>query len=445
MVRITEQALRDGNQSMVASRITIEDILPITRKMDDVGFYSLEVWSGSLFECCMRYLNEDPWERLTKIKDQMPNTPLKILTRAQSLFGFRIFPDDVVYEFTKYAVKNGCNVFSIFDALNDVRNMEVPVKAVKKEGGIAESCVLYAINPIYTLEKFVEIGKALEGFGSDVFSIHDSSGILAPKIAYDLVQRLKEELKIPICLHCHCTTGMALMSYSEGCRAGADILDTSISPLSGGASLPPTEAVHAAFMETEYDTGYDLRLLNEIKEYFSKLWGNYSSFYDRVLFELDLGAFLHQLPSGMLSHLIFQLKELKAVDKYEDVLKEVPLVLEDLGYPPLATPSSQIVAVQAAMNVITGKRYQVIPTEVKNFIRGMYGKPPGEISEEVKEKALGKNWKDEVIDCRPADLLENEYAKAEEEARDLGIVSRPEDVITYIFYPKVAKEFLSRR
>jgi oxaloacetate decarboxylase alpha subunit len=445
MIKITEQALRDGNQSLMASRMTIDDMLPIASRMDQVGFFSLEVWSGSVFECCMRFLNEDPWERLKRLKDKMPRTPLKVLTRAQNLFGFRIFPDDVVYEFTKYAVKNGCNVFSIFDSLNDMRNMEVPIKAVKKEGGIAEACMLYAINPVYTIDKFVEIGKTLEGFGSDVFSIHDSSGILSPSVAYELVSRLKKVLKIPVCLHFHSTTGMAMMSYFEGIRAGADIVDTSISPLSGGASLPATEGVVTGFMGTALDPKLDLKLLDDIRDYFSKLWEKYSSYYQRVLFELDLGAFFHQLPSGMLSHLIFQLKQQNAVNKYEQVLKEVPVVLKDFGYPPLATPSSQIVAVQAAMNVITGKRYQVIPTETKNYVRGMYGKPPGEISEEVKVKVLGKDWEKELIDDRPADRLKDELPKAEEEARKLGIVSKPEDVLTYIFYPKVAQEFLTKR
>ncbi|HBB15498.1 MAG TPA: pyruvate carboxylase subunit B [Syntrophus sp. (in: bacteria)] len=445
MIKITEQALRDGNQSMVASRMAIDDMLPITPLLDRVGFFSLEVWSGSVFECCMRFLNEDPWERLRKFKEKMPRTPLKVLTRAQNLFGFRIFPNDVVYEFTKVAVKNGCNVFSIFDSLNDMRNMEVSIRAVKKEGAIAEACVLYAINPIYTVEKFVEIGKTLEGFGSDIFAIHDSSGILAPSVAFDLVQRLKKELKIPVCLHFHCTTGMAMMSYWEGCRAGADIVDTCMSPLSGGASLPATEGMVAGFMGTQYDPKFDMKLLNDVKEYFSKLWEKYSSHYSRVLFEIDMGAFLHQLPSGMLSHLMFQLKQANALDKYEQVLKEVPAVLRDFGYPPLATPSSQIVASQAAMNVITGKRYQLISTEVKNYVRGMYGKPPGEISEEVMVKVLGKNWEKEVFDGRPADRLEPELPRAEEEARKLGIVSKPEDVLTYIFYPKVFQEFLTNR
>ncbi len=440
MIRITEQALRDGNQSLVASRITTEDMLPIANKLDEVGFSSLEIWSGSIFECCMRYLEEDPWERLIKLKDRIPQTPLKTLIRAQNLLGFRIFSDDVVYEFTKYAVKNGCNIFSIFDSLNDTRNMEVPIKAVKNEDAIAESCLLYAINPVYTLEKFIQIGRELERFGSDIFSIHDSAGILSPGVAYELVARLKKELKIPVCLHCHCATGMAMMSYLEGCKAGANILDTCISPLSGGASLPPTEAIIAAFMKTEYDW----KLLNQIKEYFSGLWNKYESYYKRMLFEIDMAAFLHQLPSGMLSHLTFQLNQLGAADKYDSVLKEVPIVIKDLGYPPLATPSSQIVAVQSALNVITGERYRVIPIEVKKYIRGMYGKPPGEISEEIKEKALGKNWENEIIHCSPADLLKNEFSKGEEEARNFRLVSKPEDVITYIFYPKLGKEFLSR-
>jgi pyruvate carboxylase subunit B len=445
VMKITEQALRDGNQCMMASRMVIDDMLPIVPLLDKAGFYSLEVWSGSVFECCMRFLNEDPWERLRKFKEKMPRTPLQVLTRAQNLFGFRIFPDDVVYQFTKYAVKNGCNVFSIFDALNDMGNMEVPIKAVKKEGAIAEACVLYAINPIYTLEKFVEIGKTLERFGADIFAIHDSSGILAPSVSFALVKRLKEELKIPVCLHCHCSTGMAEMSYWEGARAGVDIIDTCLSPLSGGAALPATEGMVAGFMGTEHDLRFDTQLLNDGKEYFSKLWDKYSSQYSRTLFEMDMGAFLHQLPSGMLSHLMFQLKQANALDKYDRVLKEVSVVLKDFGYPPLATPSSQIVASQAAMNVISGKRYQLISTEAKNYVRGMYGKPPGEISEEVKEKALGKNWKNEMIEGRPADRLGHEFEKAAEEAEKLGIVSKPEDVLTYIFFPQVAPEFLKRR
>jgi len=252
--------------------MTMDDMLPVAPLLDRLGFFSLEVWSGSIFECCMRFLKEDPWERLAKLKEKLPRTPLKVLTRAQNLFGFRIFPDDVVYTFTKHAVRNGCDVFSIFDALNDMRNMEVPIKAVKREGAIAEACVLYAVNPIYTVDKFVEIGKTLEGFGCDIFSIHDSSGILAPSVAFDLVQRLKKALNIRVCLHFHCTTGMAMMSYWEGCRAGADIIDTSISPLSGGASLPPTEGMVAGFIGTAHDPKFDMTLLNDVKEYFSKLW-----------------------------------------------------------------------------------------------------------------------------------------------------------------------------
>ena len=445
MIRLTEQALRDGNQSLVASRIKTEDLLPIAPKMDGVGYSAVEVWSGSIFECCMRFLDEDPWERLKKLKERMPNTLLKTLLRGQNLMGFRNYSDDTVYQFIKYAVKNGIHVFGIFDSLNDTRNMEFPIKAAKKEGAIAESHMTYSENPLFTVEKWVEIARKLEGFGSDVFAIVDTAGIITPRNAWKLVARLKKEVKIPICLHFHCTTGMAMMSYLEGCRAGAEMLDTCISPLSGGASLPPTEGIVSAFMGTEYDTGYDLRLLNEIREYFSKLWEKYLPYYKRILFEIDMTSFLHQLPSGMLSHLIYQLNQMGAGDKYEAVLKEVPSVIKDLGYPPLATPSSQIVAAQATMNVITGVRYKVIPVEVKNYIRGMYGRPPGEISEEVKEKALGKKWEEEIINCRPADLSKDEFPKAEEEAKSLGIASRPEDVLTYIFYPKLAKEFLSRR
>jgi pyruvate carboxylase subunit B len=313
---------------------------------------------------------------------------------------------------------------------------------VKKVGAVSEACITYAESPVYNIEKWVEIAKKLESFGSDYFSVHDNAGILSPQGASELVGALKKALKIPIVLHCHCPIGMAMLSYWEGCRAGVDILETSISPLAGGASLPATEAMVAAFRGTRYDTGLDLKLLNEIKEYFSKLWDKYSSHYNRTLFELDLGSFIHQLPSGMLSHLIFQLKQLKAGERYQEVLREVPVVLKDFGYPPLATPSSQIVATQAAMNVITGGRYKYVSKETKNYVCGMYGRPPGEISEEIKEKVLGKNWQEKIIQGRPADLLQDEFPKAEEEARRLGIVSKPEDILTYIFYPRLATEFL---
>ncbi len=443
MIGLTEQAMRDGNQSLVASRITTEDLLPIAPAIDRVGYCSVDVWSGSIFECCLRFLGEDPWQRLHKLKEAMPHTPLKTLLRGQNLMGFRNYSDETVYRFVKHAVAGGIRVFSIFDSLNDTRNVEVPIRAVKKEGGIAESHITYVENPVYTVEKWVEIGKELERLGSDLFSIVDPSGILSPRNAFDLVARMKKELRIPVCLHFHCTTGMAPMSYSEGIRAGAQVLDTCISPLSGGKSLPPTEGVVSAFRGTEYDTGYDLKLLDEIRGYFSRLWDKYLPRYDRRLFEIDLGSFLHKLPSGMLSHLIFQLNEMKAGDRYEAVLREMPSVIQDLGYPPLATPSSQIVATQAAMNVITGERYKVIPAEVKNYIRGMYGRPPGQISEEVKAKALGKNWKEKIITGRPADNLKDEYPQAEEEVKSLGKQPTPENVLTYIFYPKVAKEFWS--
>jgi pyruvate carboxylase subunit B len=445
MTRITEQALRDGNQALVANRIALEDLLPVANCLDQVGFFSIEVWSGSLFECCMRFLKEDPWERLQRLKEKIPHTPLQTLLRSQNLLGFRIFADDTVYQFVKYAAKNGVHVFSIFDSLNDLRNMKVPIKAVKKEGGIAEGCITYAESPVYTPAKWVQIGKELEGFGSDYFSIHDNAGILSPAAAAELITALKKALRIPIILHCHCPTGMSMLSYWEGCRAGAEILETAISPLSGGASLPSTEAIVAAFRDTAYDTGLDLKLLNKLKEYFSRLWEKYVSYYKRVLFEMDMGTFFHQLPSGMLSHLMLQLNQLKAGEKYEAVLKEVPTVLKDFGYPPLATPSSQIVASQAAINVITGERYKHVSTETKNYVRGMYGRPPGEISEEIKEKVLGKNWAEKIIHCRPADLVQDEFSRAEEEAIGLGIVSKPEDVLTYLFYPKLAQEFLSQR
>jgi len=439
MVQLTEQVFRDGNQSLLASRMKIDDMLPIAGKIDQVGFFSVEVWSGSIFDCCMRHLNEDPWERLKKLKENMPNSKLTTLMRGQSIFGYQIFPDDIVQTFIKYAVKDGCSGFTIFDSLGDTRNMRVPLEAAKKEGAFVEAVIDYVVSPFHTLERFVEKAKELKRLGSDSIAIHDSSGIMPPSHANALINKLKEEVKIPIVLHGHCNTGLAMLCYMEACKAGVDVLDTVISPMSGGASLPPTEPMVFALKDTPYDTGYDLKLLNQCREYFTKLWDKYTNLRSWKLLEIDMNAILHQLPGGMISFLISYLKEQNALDRFNEVLKDVARVREEFGYPPLVTPSSQIVAAQAVANVLSSERYKVVSKESKDYIKGMYGKPPGEIPDDIKEKILGRNWKDQMISCRPADLMPNRLNEIKQEAEALGIVSKPEDVITYALYPELAK------
>ena len=446
MVQLHEQIFRDAHQSLIATRMRTEDMLPITNKIDKVGFFSFEVWGGATFDSCIRFLNEDPWERLRTLKEHLPDTPLQMLERGQNIVAYRNYPDDVVQEFIKYAIKNGCDYFRIFDALNDVRNMKTAIESVKSHGKHVQSCICYTISPVHTNELFVNIAKDLEKIGSDSLCIKDMAGLISPPKAYELISELKDKTKIPIDLHSHCTSGMGSMSYMEACRAGVDILDTSMSPFSGGTAQPPTESVVAALKDTPYDTGYDLELLNECKEYFSKVWNNYSHLHSQKSLKIDPSVILHQIPGGMLSNLVSQLKKQNALDKYDEVLKETPRVRKELGYPPLVTPTSQIVGTQAVLNVVLGERYKIIPNEVKDYVRGMYGKPPGEISDDMKTKVLGKEWEEQIITCRPASLLANKLKEIRQEAEDLDIISKEEDVITYAIYrdtfPDIAKKFL---
>lgn len=442
MVQLHEQIFRDAHQSLIATRMRTEDMLPITNKIDNVDFFSFEVWGGATFDSCIRYLNEDPWERLKTLKEHLPKTPLQMLERGQNIVAYRNYPDDVVKEFINYAVKNGCDYFRIFDALNDVRNMKTAIEAVKSHGRHVQGCICYTISPVHTIELFVKTAIELEKMGSDTLCIKDMAGLISPPKAYELVTELKENTIMPIDLHSHCTSGMAPMSYMEACRAGVDILDTAISPFSSGTAQPPTESVVAALKDTPYDTGYDLELLNECKEYFAKVWDKYSHLHSQKSLKVDPSVVLHQIPGGMLSNLVSQLKNQNALDRYDEVLKETPRVRKDLGFPPLVTPTSQIVGTQAVLNVVLGERYKVVPTEVKDYVRGMYGKSPGEISEEIKEKILGKDWEEQIITCRPASLLKNKLNEIRQEAEDLGLVSKKEDVITYAIYPDVAKKFL---
>ena len=376
MVRIHEQVLRDGHQSLLATRMRTEDMLPIAEKLDQVGFFSLEVWGGATFDVPIRYLNEDPWIRLRKLKEAMPNTPMQMLERAMNIVAYWNFPDDIVKKFIYLAKKNGCDYFRIFDALNDLRNMEVPIKAVKDVGAHAQGSLCYTISPVHTVERYVENFKKLEKMGCDSLCIKDMAGMISPKGAYDIIRGCKDAgVKIPINLHSHCTSGMTGMAYMRACEAGVDILDTSISPISGGTAALPTESVVAALKDTQWDTNYDLPLLIEIRKYFLEVWKKYRHLHRINALKIDPSVAVHQIPGGMLSNLIFQLEEQGAGGKYVQVLEETARVREELGYPPLVTPTSQVVGVQAVMNVLHG-RYKLIPKETKDYCRGMYGAPP---------------------------------------------------------------------
>ena len=442
MVQLHDQTLRDAHQSVLATRLRTEDMVPICSKMDEVGFHSLEVWGGATFDACIRYLNEDPWERLRTLREHLPNTPLQMLERAMNIVAYRNFPDEMVKKFIYYAHKNGCDNFRIFDALNDLRNMKVPIETAKKVGGHVQGSLCYTISPIHTVERYVEDFKKLEKMGCDSLCIKDMAGMISPTRAYDIIKGCKDaSIKIPIDLHSHNTSGMTGLSYMRACQAGVDIIDSSISSLTGATGQPPTESLVAALKDTEYDTGYDMELLMEIREYFNEVWKKYSHLHREQAMRIDPSVTMHQIPGGMLSNLVSQLEKQGAVDSYEDVLKEVPRVRKDFGYPPLVTPSSQVVGVQAVMNVKFG-RYKRITNDTKQYFRGMYGKPPGEIKEKMYEKILGPDWRDQVIEDRPASLIEPQYQRRKEELQDMGLLRKPEDVLTYAIYPDIGLKFL---
>ena len=438
-IRLIETAFRDAHQSLLATRMRTRDMLPIAEEMDKVGFFSLECWGGATFDTCIRYLNEDPWERLRDLNELVKKTPLQMLLRGQNLVGYKHYPDDVVREFVEKAYSNGVDVFRIFDALNDVRNMEMAIKVAKEQDAHVQATLSYTTSPYHTLEKFVEIAKELEALECDSLAIKDMAGLISPHDTYEIVKTLKEETDLLINLHCHCTSGMTPMSYYAACQAGVDILDTAISPLSWGASQPPTESIVAALQGTPFDTELDLKLLTQIKKYFEDIRQKYSGILDPITERVDTDVLLYQIPGGMLSNFVSQLKEQNALDRYEDVLNEVPRVRKDLGYPPLVTPTSQIVGIQAVMNVLGGERYKNVSKEVKEYVKGFYGKAPAPIDPEVAHKIIGD---EEPITCRPADLLEPELEKFREEGKEMGIINKEEDVLTFTLYPAVAPKFL---
>ncbi len=441
-VRITETVLRDAHQSLIATRMRTEEMLPIIEQLDNVGYHSLEAWGGATFDSCMRFLNEDPWMRLRKIKDVAKNTPLQMLLRGQNLLGYKHYSDDIVEYFVQKAIANGMDIMRIFDALNDARNIETAIKACKKEGGHAQGCICYTISPVHNLELFVKDAKQLESMGADSICIKDMAGLLVPYQAYELIKALKESVKIPIQLHTHYTSGVASMTYLKAIEAGVDVVDCAISPMSMGTSQPPTEPLVAALKGTEFDTGLDLEKLSEIADYFRPLKEKYikSGLLDVKVMGVDVNTLIYQVPGGMLSNLVSQLKQSNALDKYEEVLKEVPRVRADFGFPPLVTPSSQIVGTQAVLNVLTGERYKMVPKESKGVVKGEYGKTPAPISDEIKAKILGD---EKPITCRPADLIQPELEKIREAVKEY--IEQDEDVLSYAMLPQVAEKFFKKR
>ncbi len=418
-------------------------MLKIADKIDQIGFFSLEAWGGATFDVAIRYLTEDPWERIRQLKKQVKRTPLQMLLRGQNIVGYRNYPDDVLIKFVEKAAENGIDIFRVFDALNDIRNMEVAIKAVKKTGKHAQGTICYTISPVHTVEHFIEFAKKLSGLECDSICIKDMAGMLAPQPAYELITALKEKVGLPVHLHSHSTSGMVMMTYLRSCEAGVDILDAAFSPLAWGTSQPPVESIVAALKGTPYDTGLNLELLSEIGAYFRELREKY---YDPLKLidpkseRVDASIIVHQIPGGMFSNLLEQLREQKALDKLNQVLEEVPKVRKELGYPPLVTPTSQLVGIQAVFNVISGKRYSIVPKEIKDYVKGLYGKPPAPIDPKVKKRIIGD---EEPITVRPADLLEPGLNKIPEDIKPY--IETEEDKITYVLFPQTALEFFKKR
>ncbi len=436
---ITDVALRDGHQSLLATRMRTEDMLPIAEKLDAIGYWSLEVWGGATFDTCLRYLKEDPWERLRALRAAMPNTRLQMLLRGQNIVGYRHYADDVLERFIERSAANGIDVFRIFDALNDIRNMERAMKGVKACGKHVEAAICYTVSPVHSLERFVDLARQLEDLGTDTICIKDMAGLLAPMDAYTLLMHLKATVRAPIHLHSHYTSGMASMSALMAVLGGLDMLDTSISPLAGGTSHPPTETLVAALRGTPYDTGLDLRRFSPISEHFRSVRRKYHQF-ESDFTGVDADILTSQIPGGMLSNLAAQLVQQNALDKMKQVLEEVPLVRQDMGFPPLVTPSSQIVGTQATLNVLTGERYKVITSETKNYFLGLYGRPPGPLNPDVLARAIGD---EDPVKGRPADRLDPELEPAKKELGDK--ITSDEDTLSFALFPAVARQFFEER
>ena len=441
-VKITETVLRDSHQSLIATRMTTEEMLPILEQMDKIGYHSLEAWGGATFDSCMRFLNEDPWERLRTIRDKVKNTKLQMLFRGQNILGYRHYSDDVVEYFVQKSIANGIDILRIFDALNDPRNLGTAINATKKEGGHVQAAFSYTTGPVYTMEYYSKYAKQLEEMGADSICIKDMAGLLKPYDAYDLVKTIKESVKVPVQLHTHYTAGLASMTLMKAVEAGVDVIDTAISPMALGTSQPPTEALVAALAGTPYDTGIQLTDLDKITKHFTPLREKYlaNGLLNPKALKVDVNALVYQVPGGMLSNLMSQLAQAGKSDKLTEVLEEVPRVRADVGYPPLVTPSSQIVGTQAVFNVIMGERYKTVTKEFKGIVRGEYGKTPVAIDPAFTKKIIGD---EKPIDYRPADALKPELEQLRSEIPQY--LEQDEDVLSYALFPEVSKKFFEYR
>ena len=438
-IEVTDLILRDAHQSLIATRMRTEDMLPICGKLDQVGYWSLEVWGGATFDACVRFLKEDPWERLRQLREALPNTRLQMLLRGQNLLGYRHYADDVVEAFVQKAADNGVDVFRVFDALNDLRNIEVAMKAVKKAGKHAQGTICYTTSPVHTAELFVQQAKDMQAMGADSIAIKDMAGLLTPYGTYDLVKAIKAEVDLPLVIHSHSTSGLAPLCQLKAIEAGVDRMDTAISSFASGTSHPATESQVAALKGTPYDTGLDLNLLSEIADYFREVRKKYRQFESEFTRE-DVSVQINQVPGGMMSNLANQLKEQNALDRIREVFDEIPRVREDLGFPPLVTPTSQIVGTQAVYNVLAGQRYKTITNEVKRYLQGGYGRPPAPVNADVRKKAIGNETVDEG---RPADHLRPEMDKLRKDIGELAL--NEEDVLTFAMFPDLGREFLQQR
>ena len=441
-LNITETVLRDAQQSLIATRMSFEQFKEALELLDKAGYYSLECWGGATFDSCLRFLDEDPWERLRLIRATVKNTKLQMLLRGQNLLGYKHYPDDVVRAFVRKSVENGIDIIRVFDALNDLRNVEVAVDEALKAGAHVSGALCYTTSPIHTLDMFVELGKQLEKMGCHSICIKDMAGIMTPKAAFDLVSALKKNVSLPVVVHTHCTTGLGSMTVLKAVEAGADVIDCAVSCFSGGTSQPPTESMFYTLREMGYETGLDADKLKEINDFFKPLQAEAlkSGLLNPIVMNTDTDAPTYQVPGGMLSNLVSQLTMQNALDRLPEVLREVPRVREDLGYPPLVTPSSQMVGVQAAQNVLLGERYKNVSKEIKAYLRGEYGTAPGKVDETLLKKVLGD---EKPITCRFADLLEPGMEKAKAEIGDKA--KSVEDVLSYVAFPQVAKKFFDKR
>ncbi|ROY40731.1 oxaloacetate decarboxylase subunit alpha [Enterococcus casseliflavus] len=441
-IQFTETVLRDGQQSLIATRMPTSDMLPILKTMDQAGYHALEMWGGATFDACLRFLNEDPWERLRAIRKEVKKTKLQMLLRGQNLLGYKNYADDVVTDFVTKSVENGIDILRLFDALNDVRNLETAIRATKAAGGHCQTAISYTTSQIHTVDYFVDLANKMADLGADSICIKDMAGVLTPQTGYELVSRIKDAVDLPLEVHTHATSGIAEMTYLKVAEAGADIIDTAISSFAGGTSQPATESVAIALEDCGFATGLDLQKVAEIAEHFNPVRDRFreEGLLNPKVKDIEPKTLIYQVPGGMLSNLLSQLTEQGLQDKYEEVLAEVPKVRADLGYPPLVTPLSQMVGTQALMNVISGERYKLVPSEIKDYVKGLYGQSPAPISDEIKETIIGDA---EVITVRPADLLAPQLPAFKEEIAEYA--KSEEDVLMYALFPQQAQDFLGRR